>query len=264
MSCDFAPDCSATAVRDPLVEIAKPWKNPAATFDAPMPIISWLGWSSSPRRAANADAVAMVSVSDTSTMPIAARSNGPTSSNDVHGIDGVGKPCGSVPTVATPCAARSNAADTMVAPATATSTAGIFGMKRGSTSSTTSTPRPTASAAPCVSSRWSNHARSSSRKPSASVEKPHSFGSCPTMIVIARPFMYPTCTSLERRSATKPSLPRPSPISMRPTSSASIPASAIALPGSFATMSGAMAAKISGETDESGPSTSTREGPKIA
>ena len=65
VSWDFAPDCSATAVRELLVEMAKPWKKPAAMFAAPMPIISWLGWSSSPRRAANADAVAMVSVSET-------------------------------------------------------------------------------------------------------------------------------------------------------------------------------------------------------
>ena len=59
-----------------------------------MPIISWSGSSSSPRRAAKAAAVAIVSVSDTSMMPTAARSSGPTSSNDVHGNDGVGKPSG--------------------------------------------------------------------------------------------------------------------------------------------------------------------------
>ena len=43
-----------------------------------------------------------------------------------------------------------------------------------------------------------------------------------------------------------------------------MPASTIALPGSPVTSSGVIAAKISGETDESGPSTSTRDGPKIA
>ena len=47
-----APDCSATAVREPLVEIAKPWKKPAATLAAPMPTISWSASTSSPRRAA--------------------------------------------------------------------------------------------------------------------------------------------------------------------------------------------------------------------
>ena len=40
----LAPDCSATAVREPLVDTAKPWKNPAAMLAAPMPIISWSGF----------------------------------------------------------------------------------------------------------------------------------------------------------------------------------------------------------------------------
>ena len=51
---------------------------------------------------------------------------------------------------------------------------------------------------------------------------------------------------------------------MRPTIRASMPAMAIALAVSFATSSGVMAAKISGETDESGPRTSTRDGPRSA
>ena len=72
----FAPDCSATAVREPLVETAKPWKNPAAMFAAPMPIISWSGSTSSPRRAAKLVEVAIVSVSETSVMPTAAMSSG--------------------------------------------------------------------------------------------------------------------------------------------------------------------------------------------
>ena len=61
-------------------------------FAAPMPIISWFGSTSSPRRAANADDVAMVSVSDTSVMPTAAISSGPTSLSSVHGNDGFGTP----------------------------------------------------------------------------------------------------------------------------------------------------------------------------
>ena len=61
----FAPDWSATAVREPLTETAKPWKSPAAMFEVPMPTISWSGLTSSPRLAAKLVAVAMVSVSDT-------------------------------------------------------------------------------------------------------------------------------------------------------------------------------------------------------
>ena len=52
---------------------------------------------------------------------------------------------------------------------------------------------------------------------------------------------------------------------MAPTSNASIPARAIASAGSFdAPRIGTIAAKMSGDTDESGPSTSSRDGPKTA
>ena len=71
VTCVFAPACSATAVREPLVLTGKPWKSPAARLAAPMPIISLLPSTSSPVRAANADAVEIVSVSETSAMPSA-------------------------------------------------------------------------------------------------------------------------------------------------------------------------------------------------
>ena len=58
---DRDPACSATAVRDPLVLTGKPWKKPAAMFAAPIPTISWLPRTRSPRRAANDDAVDIVS-----------------------------------------------------------------------------------------------------------------------------------------------------------------------------------------------------------
>ncbi len=45
---------------------------------------------------------------------------------------------------------------------------------------------------------------------------------------------------------------------------ASIPARAMALSGSSVTKRGVIAARISGDTDESGPRTSTREGPNTA
>ena len=51
---------------------------------------------------------------------------------------------------------------------------------------------------------------------------------------------------------------------MSPTISASIPASAMARVGSPPASSGTIAAKIIGETEESGPSTRMRDGPKIA
>ena len=87
-------------------------------------------------------------------------------------------------------AARSSTAETIVAPTTATSTAGIAGTNAGSTSSTTSThdADDQRRRVGLVEVRGRT-ASISSTKPSASVEKPNSFGSWPTMIVMARPFM---------------------------------------------------------------------------
>ena len=96
----LAPDCSATAVREPLVEMAKPWKKPAATLAEPMPIISWFGLHLVATAGVRSSTVAMVSVSDTSVMPTAATSSGTTSASSVHGTAGVGSPSGRVPTVA--------------------------------------------------------------------------------------------------------------------------------------------------------------------
>ena len=39
----MAPDASATGVREELLLMGKPWKNPAARLAAPSPTISWLG-----------------------------------------------------------------------------------------------------------------------------------------------------------------------------------------------------------------------------
>ena len=79
-------------MRDPLAEIAKPWNRPAATLAAPIPIISWLASTSSPLRAAKLVEVAIVSVSETSTMPNEAASRGPRASIGTDGKVGVGSP----------------------------------------------------------------------------------------------------------------------------------------------------------------------------
>ena len=123
---DFDPDCSATAVRDPLAETAKPWNMPATTLAPPIPIISWLGSTFSPRRAAKLAEVAIWSVRETSTMPKDAASSGPRDSSGTDGKVRLGNPWGSGPTTSTPFAARSRTPVTTVAPRTATSTAGIF------------------------------------------------------------------------------------------------------------------------------------------
>ena len=48
----LAPAASATGVRDELLLMGKPWKNPAARLAAPSPTISWLGSTFAPVRAA--------------------------------------------------------------------------------------------------------------------------------------------------------------------------------------------------------------------
>ena len=182
----LAPDCSATAVRELLAEMAKPRKKPAARLADPMPIISLFGLTFSPRRALNEVDSVIVSVSETSVIPTAATSSGTTSSMSVHGTAGVGSPLGRLPTVAM---SRSSTAVTTVAPTTATRTAGIARVMRGSTSSTASVASPTPRA---VASRWSKfvtNSRTSSTNVSASVENPLSFGSWPTMMTMASPFM---------------------------------------------------------------------------
>ena len=132
-------------MREPLVETAKPWNSPAAMFAVPIPIISWSGSTSSPRLAAKLAAVAIVSVSDTSVIPIAAISSGGMSLALVQGRLGAGTPRGSEPTVSTPWSERPRTADATVAPTTATSTAGSRRETRGITSSTANTASPTAS-----------------------------------------------------------------------------------------------------------------------
>ena len=51
-----------------------------------MPIISWLAFTSSPRRAAKLVEVAIVSASETSVIPTAAASSAPTSPRSTEGI----------------------------------------------------------------------------------------------------------------------------------------------------------------------------------
>ena len=73
VTCEREPACSATAVREPLVLTGKPWNSPAAMLAAPMPTISWSPCTRSPRRAANAEAVDIVSARATTAMATAPR-----------------------------------------------------------------------------------------------------------------------------------------------------------------------------------------------
>src|SRR4029079_6929918 len=61
----LAPEASATGVREELLLMGKPWKNPAARLAAPRPTISWLGSTGRPSLAAYARDRELVSENDT-------------------------------------------------------------------------------------------------------------------------------------------------------------------------------------------------------
>ena len=186
----FAPACSATAVLDPLVLTGNPWNSPAATFAAPIPIISWLPWTWSPARDANADAVESCPRAHEHDAQGAREQQREVRERHVGIVNG-GNPLGSGPTTDTPWAVEIEQFTATIASTTATRTAGIFGI-------TLCRTRMRASAAHADGQRRGHglavgdavdEPRSSGMNPSASTENPNSFGSWPTRIVSARPFM---------------------------------------------------------------------------
>ena len=187
----FDPDCSATAVREPLVLTGNPWNSPAATLAAPMPIISWFARTSWPLRAANADAVEIVSVSDTSAMPSAPATRSHRSEADTFGMVKGGKPWGSTPTSETPRSARLEDGRRCDRQQHGHEDGGDLGQPPLQQQDDGEPATPMASAAVTVSplATPSMKPTSSAIRPFASTEKPNSFGSCPTTIVRARPFM---------------------------------------------------------------------------
>ena len=163
-----------------------------AMLAAPMPIISRLPSTSSPVRAANADAVEIVSVSETSAMP-SAPANEQRQVAERHVRDGerreaLGQRADERDAVVREVEHDAAAIDST----TATSTPGTLGSTRCRTRiSDQADASPIASAAPhrLAVGTPSTKPRASSIRPSASTEKPNSFGSWPTRIVSARPFM---------------------------------------------------------------------------
>ena len=143
-----------------------------------MPIISALPSISCPVRAANADAVEIVSASDTTTIPSAPPNSGHRSATWMSGMVSGGNPLGSTPTRLTPWSARLNTVVDAMASTTMISTAGTFGSQRCSTRITAIPAIPTAAAA-ATASPWARpliNPVSSPRKPLASTLNPNSLG----------------------------------------------------------------------------------------
>ena len=168
-----------------------PWNRPAARFAAPSPVISRLPSISWPVRAANTEAVEIVSASDTRAMPAAPANSGPMSARRTSGRVSGGNPLGIVPTRLTPREARLNTDVAAIARTTAMRTAGSLGSQRCSTRISAMPQIPTVAAAATAlpSARPLKNAAASRIRPLASILNPNSFGSWPTRMVSARPFM---------------------------------------------------------------------------
>src|SRR6201999_2605704 len=103
-----------------------------------------------PVRAANADAVEIVSVSATNAIPAAPATSSGRSETGLGNVSG-GNPLGSVPTSETPWLARSKSGAATIAATTATRTPGTRGTQRPSTTISARLSAPTVIAAPTAS-----------------------------------------------------------------------------------------------------------------
>jgi hypothetical protein len=122
----------------------------------------------------------LVSANETRAIPMAPATSDPRWSAETLGISNDGRPLGSGPTTTRSYRwARSNTPTATVAPTTATSTPGIFGHHRLQARITIRQATPMTSAARFVwpSRTPRTRALASGITPSASVEKPSSFGS---------------------------------------------------------------------------------------
>ena len=98
VSCVREPACSATGVRDDEADTGNPPRKPPAMFARPMPAISWLPSTLSPRRAESDRESTALSVKATRAMPAAGSRSAQTSAHSRPPSAGEGRPCGSAPT----------------------------------------------------------------------------------------------------------------------------------------------------------------------
>ena len=143
-----APMLRFTPVRDPAVPTGIPWVTPAAAFAALKASSSWSPSIVSPRWAANDRAVRIESEKPTRKMPPATPTSCTSSEPPTRGNARSGRPAGTGPAMATPCAARSSDQDATIPSTTTSSAAGNLGRKcrRPTSSSKETTARATVAA----------------------------------------------------------------------------------------------------------------------
>ena len=168
-----------------------PWKNPAATLAAPIPIISWFALTRWPVRAANAEDVEIVSTSATNAMPSAPGMSLRISADrytwDVEGREPLRQrshdrhaACHQIERAHRDDGRHHSDQDRgqLRHPALQHQD---HDQRRGADRQRGETVSPSITP-------WTN-AFASPIRPFASTENPNSLGSCPTRIVSARPFM---------------------------------------------------------------------------
>ncbi len=145
----LAPAASFSELADRLVDTGMPWKKPAPTFAIPWATDSWLRSTRYRCLVANAWASPAVwenpiSRSAKAEIAIVGRFCDTTS---IDGTCGSGRPRGTGPTSATPCAPRSRRTDPISPPTTRTSAPGILGIANRSPRMTARATTPTSNVA---------------------------------------------------------------------------------------------------------------------
>ena len=203
-----APADSFSELAERLVETGMPWNTPAPRLAIPWATDSWLRSMRYRCLVANAWASPAVwenpmSSSAKAAMTMAGRFCD-TSSSD--GTCGSGRPRGTGPTSATPCAPRSNRTEPTRPPTTRTSAPGILGSANRSPRMTARATSPTSSVAGLRSPRPRTHDANSCQAFTPSAEVPVSLGSSPMTTSMAAPARNPVTTARERKLASQPSL----------------------------------------------------------
>ena len=172
-------------------------------------------------------------------------------------------PRGTSPTVATPCAARSNQDDSTMPSTSTTRPHGTRGANRAPRNSTASEPAPIAAVSGVMSPRCvsTDQARLSTSPDSGGM--PSRLGISPMMMSSTRPNTNPVTIGLDRNSAAQPMRSRPPMTSARPAAIASAEVRPTARSGSPCARP-ATSEPESTDTVETGPTTRCGEEPSTA
>ena len=257
------PDRSTAAVFDRLPATPKPPNSPEPRLPAPTASSSWLASIRSPVLAANRRAALRPSASPTNATAAPATTRPVMSLIETSGIDGTGRPWGTSPTTATPCAARSIALETARPSTRVTSAHGTRGASFDPTKSSARAEAPTAKVTLLVSSIPVTRSWMRLRTSPGGTGMPRMLGSSPMITRIVRPSTKPVTMGLDRNSASHPIRSTLARASSSPAMIA-MPAAMAMAASSVATGNPLISEPVRTATVETGPTMSMREVPRMA